>query len=246
MNEETILHLLTQSLNDLSCQELTNRLADVLGEVGFAFFVLVRMAPPDTEVADYVLTGRYPQEWGETYAAKSYAFVDPVVRYVRKSQEPFRWRDALAEFREDSHFGRMRRMMRDAARNGLKDGYVFPVHGSRGLLGYLSVGGPPVDLLPGQAALLDALAKRTFWQVLRVCQPEAAEEMTAPVTVRLTRREMEALARLADGLTSNEIAQALNISSNTVDWYMNGIQDKLGAKNRHHAVAIAFRLGLIN
>ena len=137
-------------------------------------------------------------------------------------------------------------MMREAARNGLRDGYVFPVHGDRGLVGYLSVGGAPVDLSPLQTALLDALAKRAFWAVLRVCQPEIAEEMTAPVSVQLTRREMEALGRLADGLTSNEIGQALNISSNTVDWYMNGIQDKLGAKNRHHAVAIAFRLGLIN
>jgi len=27
---------------------------------------------------------------------------------------------------------------------------------------------------------------------------------------------------------------------------MNGIQDKLNAKNRHHVVAIAFRLGLIS
>ncbi len=246
MSEESILDLLSRSLEGLSCPEMTTLLGDVLGDLGFDFFVLVRMAHPDAELADYVLTGDYPQEWRDVYGTKRYAFVDPVVRYVRKSQEPFRWRDAVAEFREDPYFGKMKRMMRDAARHGLDDGYVFPVHRDRGLVGYLSVGGAPVDLSPLQMALVDALAKRAFWQVLRVCQPKMAAEMTAPVSVQLTRREMEALSRLADGLTSNEIGQVLNISSNTVDWYMNGIQDKLGARNRHHAVAIAFRLGLIN
>ncbi|MNE84027.1 Regulatory protein SdiA [compost metagenome] len=62
----------------------------------------------------------------------------------------------------------------------------------------------------------------------------------------MTRREMEALNYLADGMTSNDISKVLDISSHTVDWYMNGIQEKLKGKNRHHVVAIAFRLGLIS
>jgi LuxR family transcriptional regulator len=62
---------------------------------------------------------------------------------------------------------------------------------------------------------------------------------------RMTRREMEVLNYLADGLTSNEISKILKISNHTVDWYMNGIQDKLNAKNRQHVVALSFRLGLV-
>ena len=57
---------------------------------------------------------------------------------------------------------------------------------------------------------------------------------------------MEALNYLADGMTSHEIARVLKISNHTVDWYMNGIQEKLKAKNRHHVVALSFRLGLIS
>jgi hypothetical protein len=44
-------------------------------------------------------------------------------------------------------------------------------------------------------------------------------------------------------MTSNEMGATLGLSAHTVDWYMNGIQEKLHAKNRHHVVAIAFRLG---
>ena len=80
----------------------------------------------------------------------------------------------------------------------------------------------------------------------RMEQPEKAAEFTADAAIPLTRREMEALSYLADGMTSNEIARILSISNHTVDWYMNGIQEKLNARNRHHAVALSFRLGLIS
>jgi LuxR family transcriptional regulator len=62
----------------------------------------------------------------------------------------------------------------------------------------------------------------------------------------MTRREMEILNYLADGLTSMEISKLLAISNHTIDWYINGIQDKLNAKNRQHIVALAFRYGLIS
>ena len=61
----------------------------------------------------------------------------------------------------------------------------------------------------------------------------------------LTRREMEILHYLAEGLTSVEISKVLKISNHTVDWYMNGLQQKLKAKNRQQAVALAFRHGLV-
>lgn len=50
---------------------------------------------------------------------------------------------------------------------------------------------------------------------------------------------------LAAGLTSNEIGKVMKISTHTVDWYVNGLQDKFEARNRHHLVALAFRLGMI-
>jgi LuxR family transcriptional regulator len=56
---------------------------------------------------------------------------------------------------------------------------------------------------------------------------------------------MEILHYLAEGMTSMEISKHLKISNHTVDWYMNGLQDKLRAKNRQQAVALAFRYGLI-
>jgi LuxR family transcriptional regulator len=47
-------------------------------------------------------------------------------------------------------------------------------------------------------------------------------------------------------MTSPEMGKELSISSHTVDWYINGIQRKLHARNRQHAIALAFRYGLIS
>src|SRR5690606_11905644 len=129
---------------------------------------------------------------------------------------------------------------------GLEDGYVFPVYGRLGHLGTLSIGGRPVDLHPAEIGLLDSISRRLFWKFLHAIRPEAAEAMAADMQIALTRREMETLSLLADGMTSHEISRVLGISSHTVDWYMNGIQEKLQASNRHHAVALAFRLGLVS
>lgn len=135
--------------------------------------------------------------------------------------------------------------MQDAARYGLEDGYVFPVHGRNGLLGSMSLGGSPIDLSPAELALFDAAAKGVFWRYLELRGQAEDLQNAAKVDTQLTRREMEVILLLADGLTSNEIAKQLTISSHTVDWYINGLQEKLKARNRQHVVALAFRLGLV-
>jgi len=140
----------------------------------------------------------------------------------------------------------MERMMVDARNKGLEDGYVFPIHGRRGLIGSLSIGGRPVDLESVEIGLFDSIARRLYWKLVHAADPDAAARLAEVVDVELTRREMEALMLLAEGMTSHEIGRTLGISSHTVDWYMNGIQEKLGAHNRHHAIAIAFRLGLVS
>lgn len=245
MSTEFLLRYLSE-VDRLDTREAAERaLENVLSAAGFDYFALLRPPKATADLPSFILTGRWPENWPETYAKRRFGVIDPTVRYLRKSQEPFRWRDAVASFVDDPYFSRMQRMMAEARKRGLEDGYIFPVHCDRGLLGYLTVGGRAVDLSPLSVILLDALAKKSFWVLLRLIYPEYAERLTKPVDIQMTRREMEALTYLAEGMTSNEIGQVLKISSNTVDWYMNGIQDKLKAKNRHHAVSLALRLGLI-
>lgn len=62
----------------------------------------------------------------------------------------------------------------------------------------------------------------------------------------LTIRELEVLQLIRDGYKNKQIADQLSISENTVDFHVKNIIDKLGAKDRTHAVTIAARRGLLS
>ena len=61
----------------------------------------------------------------------------------------------------------------------------------------------------------------------------------------LTAREVEVLQKVAGGNRNRDIAQLLYISEETVKVHIKHIMDKLGAKDRTQAIAIAVRRGII-
>ena len=94
------------------------------------------------------------------------------------------------------------------------------------------------------AAKHAAVAPRTF-----LCTGLSAAMMrkaTAPVVPRLSGREDEVLALLADGLGTGEIAGRLYLSESTAKTHITHIYQKLGAANRAQALVAAMRLGLLD
>ncbi|MFZ1361388.1 MAG: response regulator transcription factor [Candidatus Nanopelagicales bacterium] len=61
----------------------------------------------------------------------------------------------------------------------------------------------------------------------------------------LTRRELEVLSHVADGLPNRDVARLLHISENTVKNHMRNIHEKLGVKTRTEAVVKAAKDGLL-
>jgi DNA-binding NarL/FixJ family response regulator len=61
----------------------------------------------------------------------------------------------------------------------------------------------------------------------------------------LTAREIDVLRRVAGGNRNRDIADLLFISEETVKVHIKHIMDKLGAKDRTQAIAIAVRRGII-
>lgn len=62
----------------------------------------------------------------------------------------------------------------------------------------------------------------------------------------LTRREKEVLELIAEGLTNNEIAAKLFLSSTTVDTHRKNLLSKLSAKNTAELVKLAFFYKIIS
>jgi DNA-binding NarL/FixJ family response regulator len=60
-----------------------------------------------------------------------------------------------------------------------------------------------------------------------------------------TRREIEVLQLISEGLVNREIGHRLFLSEETVKSHVRHLLAKLQARSRAHAVAVGFRRGLI-
>lgn len=107
-----------------------------------------------------------------------------------------------------------------------------------GARGYLLKSMPPEDLLE---AIRQVHAGRKFIPARLAAQ--VAEYLGEDP---LTPREIEVLRQVARGLRNREIADGLAISEETVKVHIRHILEKLAARDRTEAVAIAIRRGFIH
>ncbi len=94
----------------------------------------------------------------------------------------------------------------------------------------------------GEPALSPGLAAKILDEFARLSRDGAIKEAESD---GLTPREREVLELVVTGATNREIAAALYISENTVNFHMKHILAKLHLKNRAQAVAYAIRSGLV-
>jgi DNA-binding NarL/FixJ family response regulator len=79
--------------------------------------------------------------------------------------------------------------------------------------------------------------------------PPAEAQMPSPPEPggrTLTKREREVLGMVAMGRGTSRIAAELGVSTSTVETHVRHCLDKLGARNRAHAIALGLRAGEIS
>jgi DNA-binding NarL/FixJ family response regulator len=74
---------------------------------------------------------------------------------------------------------------------------------------------------------------------------DAVRRRISPSRPRLSPRETEVLALLADGMSVAAIAKKLYVSESTAKTHISKLYEKLGAGNRAQALMTALRLGLL-
>ncbi len=100
-----------------------------------------------------------------------------------------------------------------------------------------------------------AEAIRAVFEEGRYLDPKLAPVLSAPrgklkhwpgaAQQPLSKREYQVLGLIADGLENQSIAKILFVSVETVRTHVKSILRKLGARDRTHAVAVAFRTGVL-
>ena len=114
-----------------------------------------------------------------------------------------------------------------------------------GASGYLLKGCQRDDLLTAIRTVAGGDSVWTRDELRRVTGALATPRLNADVEVPLTQRESEVLRQLAFGLTNKEIAQALNISYETVKEHVQHILRKIGVTDRTQAAVWAVRKQLV-
>ena len=87
--------------------------------------------------------------------------------------------------------------------------------------------------------------QRLVAQLTTHLSAQRAPLVAVPGAAPLTRREIEVLDAVADGLSTSEIAGVLHISVNTARNHVQRILEKLGVHSRLQAVNVAARHGLL-
>lgn len=118
-----------------------------------------------------------------------------------------------------------------------------------GARGYLTkdAGGDEIlravrSVLSGDAGLSPSVQRRLLE---RLSEPEPEPTVLAGPPDGLTARETEVLVLIAEGLSNQEIARELQVSTATVKTHINNMFTKTGLKDRAQAVRYAFRKGLV-
>lgn len=128
------------------------------------------------------------------------------------------------------------------------DDSLFPALAA-GARGYLTkdAGGDEIvravqSVLSGDAGLSPGIQRRLL-ERLAEGQPPPAVPAAAPDG--LTARETEVLELIAEGLSNQEIARRLHVSTATVKTHINNLFAKTGLKDRAQAVRYAYAKGLV-
>lgn len=180
------------------------------------------MARPRT-----VLLNNYDPRWQHRYVQAGYLAIDPVVAHGGSRVEPLVWSDHL--FKESET------MWEEARAFGLVVGWsqsCFDAQGTGGLLSFVR----SYERLTASELREKEPSLRWLVNVAHLALSDALLRQELPA-VPLTEREHEVLLWTADGKTSPEIAQILQVSVNTVNFHVKHALFKLGAATKAAAVA---------
>lgn len=236
------LYLFENMLAAMTSNDLLTAAQEVVEALGFQRFIYaLRKFKPDGSADDFFF-GTYPGAWQERYQEMGYQFIDPTVSHCFAKTTPVIWthqlfKDARAEQLHD-----------EAILCGVSAGACFPVHNAH--LKCVAIVGLTNDVdadraIPqcvdtlGRGQLFACYLNEAIHNLMRT------EELPRIEMGRYSPREIECLSWAAQGLSTKQIADKLNLSDDGVNFHFRNVFSKLKVGNRRQAVARAISYGLI-
>jgi len=229
--------------------DLAPALDDIVHRFGFDTFMYAfsgHTPKPANDSRMYVFTTA-PREGVMRYDQRAYVEADPRVRCSFESCLPFIWDQASERGKSEE----VDAFLDDALNYNVASGVSFALHvvlPARTLFSLNSSNPVISDTRRNEIArdLGDMVLFGQYFQELFV--KAFLERGLAPPSqgAPLSPREMQCLQLSANGMTSLDIGEKLGIAERTVNFHFGNILSKLGPLNRHEAIAIGFRRGLVS
>lgn len=218
-------------------EEFFNVLAAAARELGFDYCAYGMRTPLPLSNPKTLVLSNYDPAWQERYARENYVAVDPTVAHGLKSVQPLVWNESLFQLN--------RPFWEEAKAHGLEVGWAQSTFDARGVASMLTLARSDEALSRAELAQNEL---RMTWLVQAAHEAmialQAARRPPGPEIV-LTSREVEVLRWTADGKTSGEVGEIMNISERTVNFHVNNALEKLGAANKTAGVVKAAMLRLL-
>lgn len=168
-----------------------------------------------------------PEAWVGSAAFNFVCFeCNPLLAAIREGRTRYSFSDFAP--REEAGFGSYWEAMGEA---GIGDALCATSYGAGGMIASLHLGFPDDDFSPEEKLALQVAGLVLTERLLSFAEP------VAEPPIRLTERERDAIALVADGKTDWEISVILGVSEATARFHVDNARRKLGAVSRAQAVA---------
>lgn len=205
---------------------------------GFTHFSVITMPTDDVDTLEQLsVVSNWPPELMKEYDQKRLLENSPIIDALKKSNKPIIW--TLEEINNSRDSEERSAAVDLFSAFDFANGIYFPCAATKGTRGAVSFSGN------GNSISDDTLAHLALQSSLifdRLIEFNAESDDTK---IDLTEREQQCLRSMAAGLATGRIAEKLDISEHTVNHHISSLTQKLRAKNRAHAVSLAFRLHIL-
>ena len=222
----------------VACPDPVELVAGWVRGHGFDGLTYVAFADPAQGI-DADLWTTWTGAWERRWRDAGYADVDPRLVAIADRSLPCLWDGGMIVAQ-----GKLGRFLADASVAGIRSGVAIPLRARSRAIVAFDASIAPIDR-PRRDAIVASLPQ-LLWIAHAVHDYRSGLARGAdPAERPLSAQEHRCLALSARGLTSRDIGSRLGITPRTVDFHVRNGATKLGAANRHEAIAKAAARGWI-
>lgn len=240
------LEWLNIAIDELDAAESKNRIIECFskylksfGYRGFAFG-MYEQGPNAKNNVNFYFASPIMKPWRDYYHEMDYYAADSFLRLAHQKSIPILWdikRDlpGMKNTPDEPIYS-------DCYDFGIRKGVYIPVHGPNGSFSNMTIyeleGDPSFDMK--YFHLIQVYVIRFFDKLSNIQVPQYfREKMQASVDgTPFTERELQCMKLTAENLTADEIAKRLHITPRTVNFHIQKVLKKLGARNKFQALSI--------